>query len=478
MATWRPMLRSALPPVVVTAVVAVGSYLWLAPWYLNYDTRYAILWGRDLVRGFSPEYSAAFAPTPHPLWTGMGALAQVFGSHADLAMAWVVLASFGAMVWLTYALGAQLFNRWVGLVAAAVVLTRPAMNRDVLLAYLDVPFAALVIGAILLEARKPRRGVAVLAVLAIAGLIRPDAWALSFLYVAYLWRGLPARERARLLGLAAIGPVLWFLCDAVVTGDALHSLHGTATLADENDRRRSVSQVPYWTVKYFIFTLRQPVILGLPVGLLFAWRRGLRGARLPLLAVAALVAVFAVGPVFGLPLIGRYIRTPSALLALFYGLACFGWLSLAPSPARRRWALAGIVCLALSAAYIPRQADLLHGTDRRSARDGAFYDDLRKLAQAPRVRAAFAACPKVTATDHRPIPFLRWWLGGNPGSVSTTEKHAAPLAPLYVIPRRSRISRSYYGINYPRRARPPAGYVLVSRDRSWRMYATPRCVAG
>src|SRR5439155_353668 len=83
----------------------------------------------DLCHGFSPEYGADFAPTPHPGWTGIASLALPFGSHADSAMAWVVLLSFGALVYLVYRLGETLFTRWAGVVAALIVLTRAAMQR-------------------------------------------------------------------------------------------------------------------------------------------------------------------------------------------------------------------------------------------------------------------------------------------------------------------------------------------------------------
>ena len=77
------------------------------------------------------------------------------------------------------------------------MLTRPAIERDALIGYQDMPFAALVIGAVLLEARRPRRGVAVLALLAVAGLLRPEAWVLAGLYWLYLWpRAAPVRARA------------------------------------------------------------------------------------------------------------------------------------------------------------------------------------------------------------------------------------------------------------------------------------------
>ena len=78
------------------------------------------------------------------------------------------------------------------------MLTRPALLRDALLGYQDVPFACLIVGAVLLEAQRPRRGAPVLALLAVAGLLRPEAWVLGGLYWLYLaWRA-PGATRIRL----------------------------------------------------------------------------------------------------------------------------------------------------------------------------------------------------------------------------------------------------------------------------------------
>jgi len=474
MASRRPMLRSVLPPLLVIVGVAVLCGLAYAPWYLNYDTRYALVWAHDLWHGFSPEYTAAFAPTPHPLWTAAASLALPFGEHADDAMAWLVLGSFGVVIWLTYRLGEELFGHWAGVVAALVVLTRPAMQRDVLLAYLDVPFAALIVGAALLEVRRPRRGLGVLVVLAIAGLLRPEAWALAGLYVLYLWRGLATRDRVRYSALALLAPMIWFGSDAIITGDALHSLHGTAALAEDADRRRSVGDIPYWTVQYFGSTLRVAVLAGIPLGLLFAYRRGLRRAHIPLVVAGLLIIGFAIGPFFGLPLIGRYVRTPAILLSLYYGAACFGWLGLAPSRARFRWGLAGLACIGLSVIYLPSIAGKLGDLRGRRDRDAAFYDALRTLARSGPVREAFRTCPRVSTADHRPVPYLRWWLRGPPGSVGTVEQDAGSLAGLYLTPRPTRIPRHFYGPNLPRRA-PPAGYHEIYRNASWSMMAAPGC---
>jgi hypothetical protein len=467
--------RRAAPAAVTVIAVAVVLKLVYGPWFLNYDARYALLWARDLWRGHKPEYLADFAPTPHPLETALSSLALPFGDHADTLITWVTLLLFGACVWLVYRLGETLFGRWVGVVAAAAVLTRPALERDAVLAYQDAGFAALVLGALLAEARRPRTGYRAPVLLALAGLLRPEAWLLSGVNLIWNWRASDARRRATLLVIAAAAPVLWAVTDALVTGDPLHSLHGTAHLAVANGRRRHVWQVPYWTAQYFGFILRQPLVAAIPLGLLFAWVYRLKRALLPLAAAATLTAVFVAGPVFGLPLIGRYVRTPAELLCLFYGLAVAGFTLLPHGRARRRWQVAGMVALACSVVYLPWHVALLRDLHRFTARDAKLYGDLQHFARLPATRAAFAACGPLAATDHRPIPYLRYWLGGDPGSVGTIERHLSPLGKLLVVPRRSKIAKGFYGPAFPR-TRPPAGWRVVAADRSYRLYAAPGCV--
>lgn len=476
MAAWRPILRSALPALAVAAGVALVLGLVYRPWYLNYDSRYALLWARDLSRGLQPEYGAAFAPTPHPLWTFVALLLLPLGRHADVAMAAVVLLSFGGLIWLLYRLGATLLGPAAGVLAGAVVLTRYAFERDVVLAYLDVPFATLIAAAVVLEAQRPRRGTAVLVVLAVAGLLRPEAWVLTGAYVLWLWPRLDARGRARALALAALGPAVWLGSDAIITGDPLHSLNGTAEVAIANDRRRTLGDVPYWTVQYFGYTLRVGVLVGILAGLGFAWRRGLRRWALPLAASVVLVAVFAGGPVFGLPLIGRYIRTPSALLSVYFGIAVVGWRALAPSRARTRWAVVGAAVLLLGLASLPGSLRRLGDLSQRRDRDAQLYGDLRALARRPAVRSAFARCGHVTAGDHRPVPYFRWWVGGNPGSVGTAERERLRPGALLLLPRRTPVPLRFYGPEFPRVPAPP-GYVRLAATRSWKLLGPPGCRA-
>ncbi len=350
-------------------------------------------------------------------------------------------------MYLAFALGRELFSPWAGVVAALVVLTRPAMERDALLAYQDVPFAALVVGAVLLEARARRRttltpsassgtgGTPVLALLAVAGLLRPEAWVLAGLYALWLWPRRDARGRVLALALAALAPVIWAASDWAVTGDPLHSLHGTADLAIANDRRRTLADVPYWTAQYFGYALREPLVLGVPIGLAFAWFHARRQAVLPLAVVVAMVAVFAdradLRPAADPPLRRHARRAADAVLRA-------GRRGLGDAPARpRAHGLDGRrrrcpcccrspTCRGTATCWRPSSAGTTSG--------GVLYGDLQQAMEAPQVRAAFAACPDLTAGDHRPMPYARFWLDGAPGSVSTVEGDASPMGELLLMP--------------------------------------------
>src|SRR3954447_20149149 len=71
---------------------------------VNYDTLYAVLWGRDLASGVTPDLQVTLAPTPHPLlevlamplaWLtdppGFGQGAVVAGAYAALGVCGVLV---------------------------------------------------------------------------------------------------------------------------------------------------------------------------------------------------------------------------------------------------------------------------------------------------------------------------------------------------------------------------------------------------
>ena len=96
----------------------------------------------------------------------------------------VAYLSLGLVGYLVYRLGSLWFDRPIGAVAAAIVLTRAPFLSNGLRAYVDVPYIALVLGALLIESKRPRAGWPVLTLLALAGLLRPEAWLFSVAYLA------------------------------------------------------------------------------------------------------------------------------------------------------------------------------------------------------------------------------------------------------------------------------------------------------
>jgi hypothetical protein len=148
---------------------------------------------------------------------------------------------------------------------------------------------------------------------------------------------------------------------------------------------------------------------------------------------------------------------------------------LAPGRARTVWRAFGVFAALLSIAWLPWHVGMLSDMHRRLASDGTLYGDLRDAGQAAPVRAAFARCRPLTAGDHRPVPYIRWWLDGPPGSVGTLERDADGVGRMLLLPRRVRTTRRIYPPEIFPRTRPPAGWTGIYVNRSWRVYAAPGC---
>ena len=175
------------------------------PTYPNYDSYYSLLWGREVLDLQAPFFEGFRVPTEHPLAIAAGALLSLLGEGGDRVWVAMTLASFLWLVWGIYRLGRVAFTPLVGAIAALLLLTRFDFAFLAARGYVDVPYMALVVWAAVLEAVRPRRGWPVFALLALAGLLRPEAWVLAGLY--FLWMSLGATwgERARYAALAAIG---------------------------------------------------------------------------------------------------------------------------------------------------------------------------------------------------------------------------------------------------------------------------------
>jgi hypothetical protein len=189
--------RNWLTPLVWAGGVCAALLILFPLGFPNYDTIYALVWGRELAHGVSPDYGAALAPTPHPLTDLIGLVTTPLGDGAITVTMIVAYASLGLIGYFVYRLGSLWFDRWIGAVAAAIVLTRAPFLSNGLRAYIDLPYIAFCLAALTIEAKRPRAGWPVLALLALAGLLRPEAWLFAGAY--WLWLAF-ALDRNRLMG--------------------------------------------------------------------------------------------------------------------------------------------------------------------------------------------------------------------------------------------------------------------------------------
>jgi hypothetical protein len=411
---WLRAVRPAWAGIALAALCAgalIGYFAY--PTYPTYDSFYALLWGRDLLHLHLPDFRVYRGPTEHPLAIAFGTLCSLFGQGGARLMVLGSIGSFVALVAGLYRLARLCFGPAVGALAGVLMLTRFFDENLAAQGYLDISYVALIVWAAALEVRRPRRGPVVFALLAAAGLLRPDAWALSGAY--WLWCCWPGRvdnpTRLRYLALTATAPAVWIGVDAIVTGNPLYSLHSTAGLAQELGRTKGLANVlaSLWTFTVRIDKL--PLVLGGLAGVALAIWLTPRRVGTPLALLALLACVFVAEGAAGASVIDRYLLGGAAVLLVFCALALGGWTMLEPGSALRRIWLAGAAALVIYGAT--SAATTLNLTTLRTTL--AYHEDFhRGLARAladPTVKARTRRCPLISLPNNKLIPDARWILG-------------------------------------------------------------------
>jgi hypothetical protein len=463
----------------------------------NYDTIYALVWGRELAHGVSPDYGAALPPTPHPLTDLLGLVTTPIGDGAITVTMIVAYASLGLIGYFVYRLGSLWFDRWIGAVAAAIVLTRAPYLSNGLRAYIDLPYVALCLGALTVEARKPRAGWPVLALLVPAGLLRPEAWLFAAAYWLYLaidlqpmgrnvvpgltnrpigrllrWRGERSAARLGWLAvLAAAGPVLWVLFDAITTGEPLYSLTGTQETVETLKRQTGPVDLVLYGPRRLGEVLQWPGMVGalggVVLGFAFLRRRSALGIAAAVLALAA----FALLACAGLAIIARYTMLAAAILAIFAALALLGWRLLdRDHPWRRRWQVcSGIVAL-MFIVWLPNQWDLDSRVDTDLTNQARIEGDLTDLVDG----GAFEPlCGKIAVPNHRAIPRLAFGLEIKPTEIVSASEEGVPTRGYFVAPASQFVIHNFIlDPNDPTdfNLEAPSGFEEVARNESWIVY--------
>ena len=446
----------------------------------NYDTIYALVWGRELAHGMSPDYGSALPPTPHPLTDLVGLVATPLGDGAITVTMITAYASLGLIGFFVYRLGAIWFDRWIGAAAAAIVLTRAPYLSNGLRAYIDMPYIALCLAALLVEAKRPRAGWPVLALLVPAGLLRPEAWLFAGVYWLYLaidvrplrWRReRSTRELALLAALAAAGPALWAVFDWITAGSPTYSWTGTKETVETLERQTGPIDLVLYGPRRLGEVLQWPGMVGAAGGVILGLAFLRRRSGLGVIAAALALLAFAILACGGLAILPRYTMLAAAVLAVFAALGLLGWRLLEHGdPWRRRWQLfAGLVAL-MFVVWLPNQWDLDSRVDADLTSQARIEGDLSDLVDA----GAFEPlCGKVAVPNHRAVPRLAFGLDVRPTEIVSASEERIPDRGYFVSPASEFVIRNF--ILDPRdptrfSLEVPPGFRPVAGNESWRVY--------
>ncbi len=485
------------------AFVAVTTAILLAFFpvgFLNYDTAYALLWGRELAHFDSPSQAAPLAPTPHPLTEIAGALLSPLGADgAAAALVLIAYISLGLIAFFVYRLGQLWFDRWVGLAAAVLVMTRAPFLSNGLRAYIDLPYIAFCLAALLIVTRRPRAGWPVLALLALAGLLRPEAWLFSFAYMGYLLVDVERRgdspahslggwsvRRRRgieglplLVGLTLAGPVGWALFDLITTGNPTYSFTETQDTVEALERQTGPVDLVLYGPRRLGEVLQWPGMIGAFAGLCLGLGLMRRKVEVGAIGAALALVAFAILACSGLAILPRYTMLAASILAIFAAAALLGWrLVDGSNPWRRRWqVIAGFVAL-MFVVWLPNQYDLVKRVDTDLSNQSTIESDLHDLVDS----GVFAKplCGPVAGPNHRAVPRLAYWLDISPYDVINTTDQAPPEYGYFVQPRNQFVIDNFVFDPTDTEKldiRPPTGFSVVDVDNpSWRVYR--RCPPG
>jgi Dolichyl-phosphate-mannose-protein mannosyltransferase len=474
---------AASPRQVVLERVALGVLILVAllgfalfPTYPNYDSIYSMLWGREIVHLQTPTFGAFRAPTEHPLSNVVGGALSLLGTGGDRVWIFLCIASMVFLLVGLYRLGRDLFSPVVGGLAALLLASRLDFAFLAARGYTDTAFLALVVWAAVLEVQRPRRGLAPLLLLGLAGLLRPEAWLLGGIY--WLWCIGPATWRQRIVWALIVGApaLIWMGSDYAVMGEPLYSFTYTAGSAAALDRTKDLSEVPVALVTSLIDLVKLPVfiggLLGGVVGLLLFPKRSL----LPLLLLLAGAATFTAIGAGGFSVIDRYLLVAAVMVMLLCAVALGGWSVLPHGRARTAWMVLSILALVGGAGFTATRLSLQNVFNELEFR-GDARPALAAAVQAPAAKDAIERCGTVYLPNHKAIPDVRWLTGLSADRVLARSDDRVPDQPVHGVAIITHQRRAIFNqvlfdeAQDPALNLPPTGFERLVTTRYYTVYA-------
>lgn len=472
----------------ISLFAALVIFSIVRPLYPNYDTYYALIWGSELAGGEWPDYSVFKTPTPHPLFNFYTAVVSLTGGAAIQILLIASLAMYVGLLIGVYRMVQLKIGTLVAFFSVLVLLTRTDLMAFGLRSMLDIPFLLMIVWAVVLELKQPRRAVAPLVLLTMAGLLRPEAWLLAGMY--WLWLALGAVKPsldlpgeapniAKLVGLAGLvisAPVIWLGFDWIVTGDPMYSVSSTREVAGELNRQKSLPEA-IWLLPRLVGGSEQIVnaVAG-TLGIGFAIY-ALRARMLMLTALAAVgVGTYLMIAIAGLSVISRYLVIPSIVMCIGVAFSLVGWVQLKDGARKFGVGLAVFTLLLMAyraPSYLHQARELNTSTNQVSVKYSRIYKILEKSA----IRAQIQQCLPIVAFTHETVPVIRYMLDLPKEQVpTTTSLDAAPtegtlliltssLDPLQLTVVDRTLRKPWTGIPQP-------GFEFIGENRAWMVYTS------
>ncbi|MGZ6709874.1 MAG: hypothetical protein ACXVFN_23405 [Solirubrobacteraceae bacterium] len=336
-------------PAAVGVAVLLGAATLLLPATLGYDAWAWTVWGRELAHlDLATTAGPSFKPLP------VLALAPLSVLGAATPVVWMGLMRAAAVLslLLAYRLGSRLAGPLAGAVAALSLALSADLYRTALLGSAEPVLIALTLGAA--DRHLAGRRDWALVLVALAGLIRPEAWVLLGAYGVFVWLREPGL-RPLVAAAVILPPALWLGLDWIGSGDPLHA-SSTATSATEGSAANA--KVPALeVVRRAADAVIVPTLILAAVGVAFAARR--RDRAVLSLAGLALgwIAVVAIMAEVGFTGTRRYLAAPAAALCVVAGVGLV-WLLDAVRERRARIAVGiAVAVLALVPALLRARED-------------------------------------------------------------------------------------------------------------------------